>query len=400
VTAPSLTTPVDNLSSVARTALRIALIAPPWIPVPPPAYGGIEAVVALLSDELASRGHDVTLFAAPGSRSAARVRTPLEQSHVDEIGSALVEADYVTSVYDAIEGAASEGGPFDVVHDHSGFTALAMAHHVPEPVVHTLHGPFDAQTSPFYERHGHKARLVAISDSQLQQAPPGVQVADVVPNPLLVEEWPLCEHKDDYVLWIGRMDPVKGADRAIAAARSAGARLVLAGPVQPGQHEYFARAIEPHLDGERIVFAGEVGGRLRKELFARAKGLLMPVRWAEPFGMVMVEALACGTPVVAFPEGAASEIVIHGENGFLVADEREMAEAIGELAALDPHRCRESVAERYDAGIVADGYEAVYNRMLRQEQLARFSDRPRARRPAAAETTRGQTRAQGLKLLT
>jgi glycosyltransferase involved in cell wall biosynthesis len=401
VSAPSVTTPVDNLSPAVRRALRIAVIAPPWIAVPPPAYGGIEAVVALLCDELASRGHDVTLFAAPGSRSLARVRTPLERAHPDEIGSALFESDYVASVYDMVEKAARDGEPFDLVHDHSGFTALAMANRVSAPVVHTLHGPFDEQTRPFYERHGHKARLVAISHSQLQQAPPGVHITDAVSNPLLVDDWPLCERKDDYLQWVGRMDPVKGAHRAITAARLAGARLLLAGPVQTGQHEYFARQVEPHLDGERISFIGEVGGQRRKELFARAKALLMPVRWAEPFGMVMVEALACGTPVIAFPEGAASEIVLHGENGFHVADEREMADAVAELGAIDPHRCRESVAERYNVGIVVDGYEAVYDSVLRRAPRVRFVDRPRpARQTEAAEAARGRTRAPSLQLLT
>jgi glycosyltransferase involved in cell wall biosynthesis len=164
------------------------------------------------------------------------------------------------------------------------------------------------------------------------------------------------------------MDPVKGAHRAIRAARRAGSRLVLAGPVQSRQQEYFAHEIEPQLDGEQIFYAGEVGGRRRKELFARARGFLMPIRWAEPFGMVMVEALACGTPVLTFPEGAASEIVIDGENGFHVADEYEMADAVEELRAIDPHRCRQSIAERYDVRIVADGYEGVYNHVLNQAE--------------------------------
>ncbi len=392
--APSAATSLDRLSRVARRALRIAVLAPPWIPVPPPAYGGIEAVVALLCDELAARGHEVTLFAAPGSHSAARVCAPLEDAHTDQIGSSLFEADHVASAYDALERAAFEGEPFDVVHDHSGFTAVAMAHYLSVPVVHTLHAPFNDETRPFYRRHGHKARLVAISHSQLEQAPSGVRVADAVPNPLRVEDWPFCDSKDDYLLWMGRMDPVKGAHRAIAVARRCGKRLVLAGPVQPGQREYFEHEIEPHLDGEQILFAGEVEGQRSKELFARATALLMPIRWAEPFGMVMVEALACGTPVLAFPEGAASEIVIHGENGFHVADEQEMADAIDQLHAIDPQRCRESVAERYDPAIVADGYEAVYEHAAShatQRMLGLAPRRQLARR--SADLTREGRRA-------
>jgi glycosyltransferase involved in cell wall biosynthesis len=171
--------------------------------------------------------------------------------------------------------------------------------------------------------------------------------------------------KDDYLLWIGRMDPVKGAHRAIEAARIAGRPLVLAGAVQTGQADYFRRQIEPHIDGSRVRYVGEVTGAPKQQLYARAAGLLMPIRWAEPFGMVMIEALACGTPVIAFPEGAAREIVIDGHNGMLVADETEMARATAHLADIDPERCRESVRARYDIAITADGYEAVYRRAVR-----------------------------------
>ena len=367
MTAPPAQHTLAALPSMERKTLRVAVVAPPWIPVPPPGYGGIEAVVALVCNELVARGHDVTLFAAPGSRSAARLYSPLQGTHADQIGSSLYESDHVSTAYDAIDRAAAEDQPFDVVHDHSGFTAVAMAGRVSAPVVHTLHAPFNDETRLFYQRHGHKARLVAISRFQLEHAPPGVRVADVVPNPIRIEDWPFCEDKDDYLLWMGRMDPTKGAHRAIAAARAAGTRLVLAGPVQPGQEDYFRREIEPHVDGCAVSFLGEVGGVHRKELFARAKAFVMPIRWAEPFGMVMVEALACGTPVIAFPEGAASEIVIDGENGFHVADEESMAAAVGLLDAIDPARCRESVTSRYDAAIVADGYEAVYDKAVRGE---------------------------------
>ncbi|MGA2453184.1 MAG: glycosyltransferase family 4 protein [Solirubrobacteraceae bacterium] len=367
MTAPSLHEITTLPRDAERRALRVAMLAPPWITVPPPGYGGIEAVVALLCEELVSRGHDVTLFAAPGSHSAARVCSPLQGTHPDEIGSSLYESDHVAAAYDAIDRAATEARPFDVVHDHSGFTALAMADRVSVPVVHTLHGPFSPEMCPFYERHGHKARLVAISHFQLEHAPSGVCVADVVPNPIRVEDWPFREDKDDYLLWMGRMDPIKGAHRAIAAARAAGMRLVLAGPVQPGQETYFHSEIEAHVDGRNVVFAGEVGGVRRKDLFARAKAFLMPISWPEPFGMVMVEALACGTPVIAFPEGAAGEIVLDGENGFHVADVQAMAEATRSLEKIDAARCRRSVASRYDAAIVAAGYEDVYYRAIRPE---------------------------------
>jgi glycosyltransferase involved in cell wall biosynthesis len=344
--------------------LRIAMVAPPWIPVPPQGYGGIEAVVALLCEALVAGGHGVMLFAAPGSRSTARVFPLLEDAHPDEIGSSLYESDHVACVWEQIDAAAERGLPFDVLHDHSGFTALAMADRVAVPVVHTMHGAFVRETARFYRRHGHKALLVAISRTQARSAPAGVRISAVVPNPIRVDRWPLRTEKQDYLLWIGRMDPVKGAHRAIEATRLAGRTLVLAGPVQPGQEQYFRERVEPHIDDRRVQYVGEVAGVAKRELYADAAALLMPVRWREPFGMVMVEALACGTPVIAFPEGAAAEIVIDGENGMLVSDEAEMARAIGEVDSIDPARCRASVAERYDISITASGYERVYREAI------------------------------------
>ena len=346
-------------------SLRIAMVAPPWIPVPPPGYGGIEAVAELLCDELVARGHDVTLFAAPGSRSAAHVRTVLDAAHPDTIGSALHESDHVASVWDAIDEAADRGAPFDVVHDHSGFTAVAMAERIGVPVVHTLHGPLEGDSARFYERHGSKVHLVAISRSQIDEATLGLGVAAVVPNPIVLDRWPLSAEKDDYALWIGRMDPIKGAHRAIEAARRAGHRLVLAGPVQSGQSDFFRSEIEPHIDGDRVRYVGEVAGVAKQRLYAHARALLMPIRWREPFGMVMIEALASGTPVLAFPEGAAAEIVIDGHNGMLVADEAEMARALASVDTIDPRDCRDSVRSRYDVAITANGYEAVYRRAMR-----------------------------------
>jgi glycosyltransferase involved in cell wall biosynthesis len=344
--------------------LRIAVLAPPWIAVPPPGYGGIEAVIALLCEGLVARGHAVTLFAAPGSHSAARVHPLLEGAHPSEMGSSLCESDHVACAWGQIDAAAELGLPFDVLHDHSGFTALAMADRVNVPVVHTIHGPLDRDTAPFYRRHGHKARLVALSRTQAETAPAGVRIADVVPNPIAVDRWPLRTRKEGYVLWIGRMDPVKGADRAIRAARLAGRPLVLAGPVQPGQQQYFREQVEPYVDGQRVRYVGEVAGTVKQQLYANAAALLMPVRWPEPFGMVMVEALACGTPVIAFPEGAAAEIVIDGQNGMLVADELEMARAIGDIGSIDPARCRASAAERYDMSVTTAGYERAYRRAI------------------------------------
>jgi glycosyltransferase involved in cell wall biosynthesis len=349
--------PVEPLPVEQR--LRIAMLAPPWIPVPPPGYGGTEEVVALVTDALVARGHDVELFCAPGSTSKAQVRPLLEAAHPESIERALFEADHVGLAFDRVDSAASAGQPFDVLHDHSGFTATAMANRIATPFVHTLHLPFNDETSPFYSRHGAKASLVAISHAQARRAPDEVEVDAVVHNPIDVDSWPVGYQKEDYVLWVGRFVAEKGPQRAIQVARESGRRLVLAGVVQPRQERFFATEIQPHIDGERIQYVGEVGGASKQYLFANAFAFLMPIRWAEPFGMVMVESLAAGTPVLAFPEGAAPEIVEHGETGFLVNDEHEMAAMVDNAGAIDPGRCRRG-AERFSPDRVAARYEAAY----------------------------------------
>jgi glycosyltransferase involved in cell wall biosynthesis len=344
--------------------LRIAMLAPPWIPVPPPAYGGIEAVVALLCDALVARGHEVELFAAPGSTSSAAVRPLLDDTHPEGIERALYEADHVARAFGETDIAAHEGRPFDVVHDHCGFTTLAMADRLGTPIVHTVHGPFDDETANFYARHGAKGLIVCLSEAQARDAPPDLRVDAVVPNPIDLAAWPERDAERAHLLWIGRMNPVKGPQLAISVARASGMPLALAGPVQPGFEEFFAAEVEPHLDGEQIRYVGEVGGEDKQRLYAEAHALLMPIRWAEPFGMVMIEALASGTPVLAFPAGAAPELVAHGETGFLVDDEHEMAAMVPAALELDRARCRASVAERWAPDRVAEGYERVYQTAL------------------------------------
>jgi glycosyltransferase involved in cell wall biosynthesis len=351
---------MDGGGSADERSLRVAMLSPPWIPVPPPAYGGIEVVIDQLCSALVRRGNDVTLFAAPGSRSEATIVAPLDDPHPEEIEHSLYESDHVARAFEMIDAGAPGGVPYDVIHDNCGFASVAMADRIEAPIVHTIHGPVDGPcVSDFYAHHGHKVSAVALSEAQAQKAPAGLRVEAVIPNPIDVSAWPLVGKKDDYLLWIGRMTDGKGPQRALQVARRCHARLLLAGPIQPGQEEFFESEVEPHLDAAAVTYIGEVGGRRKQELFANARALLMPIRWPEPFGMVMVEALATGTPVIAFPEGSAPEIVEEGVGGFLVDDEDEMAAAVERVASIDPRDCRES-ARRFDCDRVAASYERVY----------------------------------------
>jgi glycosyltransferase involved in cell wall biosynthesis len=187
--------------------------------------------------------------------------------------------------------------------------------------------------------------------SQAEQAPEALDVVAVIGNPIVVAvigdpivvaDFPFRDERDDYLLWIGRVNDEKGPQRAIAAAREAGARLALAGPVQSGQRDFFEREVEPHIDGDRVRYIGEVGDE-KGDLYAGARALLMPIRWAEPFGLVMTEAMACGTPVIAFPEGSAPELVLDGETGFVVGDEHAMAEAYERAYGLVAQRARSPI---------------------------------------------------------
>lgn len=359
------TAPTVASFSHGRRPLSIAMLAPPWIAVPPAGYGGVETVVADLTEALVERGHDVTLFCAPGSRSSAVTVPLLDEAHPGEIERSLYEADHVARAFAAIDAARDEGIGFDIVHDHCGFTALAMADRLRTPLLHTLHGPFTPQTVRFYEHHAHKAWVAGISDAQLAMGPTNLRSVGAIPNPIAVDSWPFRPTDDGYLLWIGRMTPDKGPHRAIEIARAAGADLILAGVVQPGQRNFFERHVEPHIDGERIRFVGEVGGARKKQLFAGARALLVPISWPEPFGMVIIESLVCGTPVLAYDEGAAGELVQDGVTGFIVKDQAGMVAALGDLDQIDRSACRRWVAEHCDVNVVAGAYESAYRTVLR-----------------------------------
>jgi glycosyltransferase involved in cell wall biosynthesis len=340
--------------------MRIAVVAPGWFPVPPTGYGGIELVVSLLADGLADAGHDVTLFASGGSTSKAKVVSPMAPPpDPRELGNPWYDAFHALSAYKQIDG-------FDVVHDHAGIVgpvcgAMLAGH---PPVIHTLHGPWTPQTRLFYGLASEHIHLVTVCDAQRVDNP-DVPYLATVHNGIDLAAYPYREEKDDVLIYIGRSNPDKGPKEAINIARRAGLPLqMILKASEPPEREYFEHEIEPLLASD-IELHENVSHEDKVAMLGRACAMIFPIRWPEPFGLVMVEAMACGTPVVTTNWGAAPELVDDGITGFRRDGDDDLVEAIGMVGTLSPAACRSRVEEFFSAEAMVRGYEAVYERAVK-----------------------------------
>jgi glycosyltransferase involved in cell wall biosynthesis len=333
--------------------LRIAFVTPPWFDVPPQGYGGIELMAGNLIDALADRGHDVILVGAGSNATRARFLRTFEQAPSQRLGEPLPEV-----VHAAWAGRYLEELDVDVIHDHTLAGPLAASGRKP-PTVVTAHGPVTGESGTYYEKISPDVCLVAISDAQ-RRLGPHLAWGGTVHNAINVAEFTFRPAKDDYVLFLGRFSPDKGAHVAIDAAKEAGRPILLAGKLQePAEQEYFRAEIEPRLD-EHARFVGEADMRAKQELAGRAHCLAFPICWDEPFGMVMIEAMACGTPVVALNRGSAPEVVADGVTGFILDDPADLPAAIRKAGDIDPAACRRHVEQNFDVAVMAEGYERVY----------------------------------------
>jgi glycosyltransferase involved in cell wall biosynthesis len=338
------------------TRLRIGIIAPPWVAVPPPVYGGTEAVIDQLARGLVRAGHRVRLFTT-GDSTCPVARSWLYAGALGTNASSDAELPHVARAY-------QELADVDIVHDHT-LTGPVWASdlRLGMPIVTTNHGPFHPQAIKHFGDLASEVAVVAISYHQRRTAP-SVPVAAVIHHGVDPARFPMGRGDGGYLLFLGRMSPDKGVHRAIAIARAAGKRLLIAAKMwEPAERAYFAEQVEPLL-GEDIVYLGEVGGARKLDLLARAEALLNPIRWPEPFGMVMIEAMACGTPVLAFGEGAAPEIVEHGRSGFLCADEVDMVARVAQVGSLDRAACRDRVVRSFSAERFVNNHVALYRRVL------------------------------------
>jgi glycosyltransferase involved in cell wall biosynthesis len=346
--------------------MRLAEVAPPWLAVPPTGYGGIESIVSLLADGLAARGHEVTLFATGDSHTRAR----LEFFFAEAPGTAAIESIWPDSVQTLF--AFRQADRFDLIHTHSRFSAVVAGALVEVPVVHTLHSDLSPEMQALYSLVGDRTWFVAISEAQRSHMP-DLHYGGVVYNGIDVESYPFRKEKDDFLLFLGRAGPQKGAHLAVRAAREAGTRIVMAMKIaEPGEREHWNEVVKPEVPADATVVS-EIGFDEKVDLLARAKAVLFPIDWDEPFGLVMTESMACGTPVIATPRGSVPEVVVHEETGFIVSVEnypQEAAAMLRRLDEIDPAACRARVEERFTADVMVSGYEAVFERALGSAEVA------------------------------
>jgi len=374
--------------------MRIAMLAPISWPLPPSGYGPWELVAYNLTQELVRRGHAVTLFAAGGSQTDAELVAtvphaletwPAEQRNRPrrfDLETGLLEGPPDPRVLEELHIAQcmerAAAGEFDVVHSHLHVHALVFSRLIRCPLVTTLHGSAWVRAAHPLLKAYREQPFVSLSDAERRFLPELNYVATVY-NGIRIEDFPFEPQKDDYLLFAGRLAPEKGAAEAVELARRCGRRLLIAGMIEPQYRDYWERRIAPYVDGDRIRYLGLLSQAELAPVYRKAAAVLFMIHWAEPFGLVAVEALASGTPVIASRKGALPEIVRHGQTGFVVDDLDQAADAVSRLGEIDPRACRSDVEQRFTAGCMAAGYERAYRLAIEQ-----YGDRGKQGGPAAA----------------
>jgi glycosyltransferase involved in cell wall biosynthesis len=335
--------------------MRIAQVAPPWYPIPPERYGGIEQIVSWLTDALVDRGHDVTLFATRDSKTKASLRGYYRAAQ-GPIVEPLQELPHLVDAYLQAE-------DFDIVHDHTFFgIGPAMGALLKNPAfVHTTHVPVTARDYLLqtYEGINDRTHFVAVSNAQRLNTPT-LKYAATIYNGIPVDAWPFSKVKDDYLLFVGRMSPQKGPHLAITAARALGRRLLMGVKMHEGAERDFFEAEVKGLLTPDIEILGELNFTEKLAVYSNAACTLMPIQWPEPFGLVVIESLACGTPVVALRNGAMDEIIQNNVTGVVADTMDEFIEGIERAGEFDPAACRRSVEARFSVETMTNGYESLY----------------------------------------
>ncbi|MDP2709148.1 MAG: glycosyltransferase family 4 protein [bacterium] len=342
--------------------MRIALLAPLWKKIPPEKYGGSELVVANLAKGLTELGHEVTTFACGGSKVSGKLVPVIPKPMYGLVGgfdwNGIKQYEFL-SFFEL----GKRIKDFDVVHNHMGFHPIALAPFISIPFVTTLHSSLPPDF-PYLAEAFHGYPFVSISNAQRNLAPELNYVATVYHGIDMANFKPRLEGKGNGFVFMGTLSENKGIDIAVKAAHKLGSKLIIAGEIRESDREFLDKEVFPYIDGERIKFIGEVRHEEKNRLFSEADGVLFPSRWNEAFGLVLVESLACGTPVVALNNGAVSEILRDGETGFIVEDELSFSEAMKKVNELLRKKCRAEAEQRFDISVMAKNYEDVYNLLI------------------------------------
>lgn len=360
-------------------ALRIAQVAPVIERVPPPKYGGVELIVANLIEGLHKRNYKVTLFATGDSISPQRLVSIIDAPMRGRNQRDIWRVEFLQAA--RVLEMAKE---FDIIHCHFGpdvFPYPWITELTDKPFVFTLHGRLDLPAlKELYSRCERVRRCYHVSISNDQRIPlPEANYIGTVYNGIDIEKYPFSSEKEDFLIFLGRASPEKGIVEAIEIAKKAGERLAILAKVDPADKEYFENHVRPFIDGESILFLGEVDFGVKVTWLKKAKALLFPIQWREPFGLVMIEAMACGTPVIAPRRASVPEIVIDGITGFVVSVENmidEMIEALRRLKEIEPYRCREHVGKNFTSERMVEDYITLYKRVLEDHKPFTLLQRP------------------------
>ncbi len=330
-------------------------------------YGGTERVVYHLVEEQVRRGHEVTLFASGDSRSSADMVSPIPRALRLDLDANDPLAPHVVLMSQVFE----QAEEFDLIHCHVDYMAFPFSRLVSTPTVHTLHGRLDMPQVRMVLRHFDDVPLVSISDAQRRPLD-GLKLAwaGTVYHGLPMEEYPAGAGRGGYLAFLGRMSPEKRPDLAIAAAKQAGVPLRIAAKVDPVDRPYFEHEIEPLLSDPLVEFIGEIGEADKSSFLGDAIGLLFPIDWPEPFGLVMIEAMACGTPVIARSFGSVPEVITPGRTGFIADSVDEIVAAVRHLDRIDRAACRQEAQVRFSVARMVDDYDAIYEKLEAGAQLA------------------------------
>ena len=341
--------------------IKIAQIAPLWIPVPPRTYGGIELMLSLLIEELVKRHHEVTLFASGDSVTSAQLVPITEKAVWLQKGLRSPHA-YIDIALKKIEKRREQ---FDLFHNHFDFFMFPLCLSKVAPILTTLHRPIDPVAAEVYREYN-EMNFCAISEDQKKSAEEnGIRVSGVVYNGINPEEYTFRETPDDYFMYLGRINKEKGIKDAIDAAKIAGVKLLVAGNIVGGDEwNYFLHEIQPRFNEENVNFVGQIDFKEKVRLLGGAKALLFPIDRREPFGLVMIEAMACGTPVIAYRRGSVPEVIKDGETGFIVENKEEMADAMKHIETIKRKNCRTHVEKNFTVQKMVDAYEEIYKKLI------------------------------------